>query len=167
MLVVDDHAAARESVIDVLRQAGYAVEGLASAVEALPLLERKAFDVVITDLQMPGIDGLEFIRQIVAAAAADAGDHDHGPRDDRFGGRGDAVRGVRLPGKAVRRRTAGAAGRPGDGAPAAVRAETRRRDAGKLAATADDDLGHGRRQRRDASSCGSGFARWRRRTKRC
>src|SRR4249919_1835833 len=64
VLVVDDHAAARASVIDVLRQVGYAVEGLASAVEALPMLERREFDVVITDLQMPGIDGLEFIRQL-------------------------------------------------------------------------------------------------------
>jgi DNA-binding NtrC family response regulator len=64
VLVVDDHAAARASVIDVLRQAGYAVEGLASAVEALPLLDRASFDVVITDLQMPGVDGLEFIRQL-------------------------------------------------------------------------------------------------------
>ena len=64
VLVVDDHAAVRESVIDVLRQAGYQVEGLASAVEALPLLERTAFDVVVTDLQMPAMDGLEFIRQM-------------------------------------------------------------------------------------------------------
>jgi DNA-binding NtrC family response regulator len=64
VLVVDDHAAVRESVIDILRQAGYAVEGLASAVEALPLVERQAPDVLITDLQMPGIDGLEFIRQM-------------------------------------------------------------------------------------------------------
>jgi DNA-binding NtrC family response regulator len=64
VLVVDDHAAVRESVIDILRQAGYTVEGLASAVEALPLVERQTPDVVITDLQMPGIDGLEFIRQI-------------------------------------------------------------------------------------------------------
>lgn len=64
ILVVDDHVAARASVIDVLRCAGYAVEGLASAVEALPLLDRRAFDVVITDLQMPGIDGLEFIGQL-------------------------------------------------------------------------------------------------------
>jgi DNA-binding NtrC family response regulator len=64
VLVVDDHAAVRESVIDVLRQAGYRVEGLASAVEALPLLERESFDVVVTDLQMPAMDGLEFIRQM-------------------------------------------------------------------------------------------------------
>ncbi|NOY29172.1 MAG: sigma-54-dependent Fis family transcriptional regulator [Planctomycetes bacterium] len=64
VLVVDDHAAARNSVADVLRQAGYEVVGSASAVEALPRLEGETFDVVITDLQMPGMDGLEFIRQI-------------------------------------------------------------------------------------------------------
>ncbi len=64
ILVVDDHAAARESVADVLRHAGYEVECSASAVEALPILGRKRFDVVVTDLQMPGMDGLEFIRQM-------------------------------------------------------------------------------------------------------
>ncbi|MEQ8208564.1 MAG: sigma-54 dependent transcriptional regulator [Lacipirellulaceae bacterium] len=69
VLVVDDHAAARDSVIDVLRHAGYSVEGVASAVEALPVLEKSQaaevpFQVVVTDLQMPGMDGLEFIREI-------------------------------------------------------------------------------------------------------
>ena len=64
ILVVDDHAAARESVADVLRHAGYEVECSASAVEALPLLGSEPFEVVVTDLQMPGMDGLEFIRQM-------------------------------------------------------------------------------------------------------
>ncbi|MBX3424328.1 MAG: sigma-54-dependent Fis family transcriptional regulator [Pirellulales bacterium] len=64
VLVVDDHAPARESVSDVLRCAGYEVRGLASAVEALPELTAGDFDVVVTDLQMPGMDGLEFIREI-------------------------------------------------------------------------------------------------------
>lgn len=64
VLVVDDHTAARESVSDVLRCAGHQVRGLASAVEALPALADGVFDVVITDLQMPGMDGLEFIREI-------------------------------------------------------------------------------------------------------
>jgi DNA-binding NtrC family response regulator len=64
VLVVDDHAAARESVADVLRHAGYEVTSLGSPVEALACLEQHAFDLVITDLQMPGMDGLEFIREI-------------------------------------------------------------------------------------------------------
>lgn len=64
VLVVDDHAAARESVADVLRHVGYDVVSLGSPMEALPCLEQQTFDLVITDLQMPGIDGLEFIRQI-------------------------------------------------------------------------------------------------------
>jgi len=64
VLVVDDHAAARESVADVLRHAGYHVTGCSSAMEGLGLLQRENFVVVVTDLQMPGMDGLEFIRQI-------------------------------------------------------------------------------------------------------
>jgi DNA-binding NtrC family response regulator len=64
VLVVDDHAEARRSMADVLRQAGHKVECLSSAVEALRNLEQESFDVVITDLQMPGMDGLEFIRHL-------------------------------------------------------------------------------------------------------
>ena len=64
VLVVDDHLQARQSIADVLREAGHEVECLASASEALKVLERESFDVVITDLQMPGMSGLEFIHYL-------------------------------------------------------------------------------------------------------
>jgi DNA-binding NtrC family response regulator len=64
VLVVDDHASAREAVADVLQQAGYNVATCASAIEALARLCGEQIHVVLTDLQMPGMDGLEFIREI-------------------------------------------------------------------------------------------------------
>jgi DNA-binding NtrC family response regulator len=64
VLVVDDHAQARESMSDILRGAGYRVQCCSGAREALARLDQDRFDLVITDLQMPGMTGLEFIRQI-------------------------------------------------------------------------------------------------------
>ena len=64
ILVVDDNARARQSMADVLTAAGHEVESSASAVEALRLLDRQSFDVILTDLQMPGMNGLEFIRAL-------------------------------------------------------------------------------------------------------
>jgi DNA-binding NtrC family response regulator len=64
VLVVDDHARARDAVADVLRQAQYYVVTCASASEALGKLSGERFDVVVTDLQMPGMNGLEFICEI-------------------------------------------------------------------------------------------------------
>ncbi len=49
---------------DVLRHAGYQVDACAGAVEALGRMNAEGYDVVITDLQMPGMTGLEFIRQL-------------------------------------------------------------------------------------------------------
>jgi DNA-binding NtrC family response regulator len=64
ILVVDDHAKARDAVADVLRQAAYDVATCTSAIEALGRLAAAPVDVVITDLQMPGMSGLDFIREI-------------------------------------------------------------------------------------------------------
>jgi DNA-binding NtrC family response regulator len=64
VLVVDDHASAREAVADVLRHAHYEVTACASAMEALAKLAGGKIDVVVTDLQMPGMNGIEFIREI-------------------------------------------------------------------------------------------------------
>lgn len=64
ILVVDDHRSARESVADILGHAGYTVDAVSSAVEALQFLNDKSVDLVITDLQMPGMSGLEFICEL-------------------------------------------------------------------------------------------------------
>lgn len=49
VLVVDDHLQARQSMVDILRQAGYQVDCCASAVEGLAMLATESFDVIITD----------------------------------------------------------------------------------------------------------------------
>jgi len=64
VLVVDDHDEARESIAEILRHAGHQVETSPSAAEALRKLEADSFDVVITDLNMPGMSGIEFIRHL-------------------------------------------------------------------------------------------------------
>lgn len=64
ILVVDDHSAARESMAEILSCAGHQVRCCASAIAALRELERATFDVIITDLRMPGMTGLEFIRAL-------------------------------------------------------------------------------------------------------
>ncbi|MFN0022154.1 MAG: sigma-54-dependent transcriptional regulator [Pirellulaceae bacterium] len=64
ILVVDDNTRARQSMADVLRAAGHEVQACASAIEALRGLDKNSFDVIITDLQMPGMNGLEFIRAL-------------------------------------------------------------------------------------------------------
>jgi DNA-binding NtrC family response regulator len=64
VLIVDDHRDARESMADVLRQSGYRAVCCSSAREALQVLPQETFDCIITDLQMPGMNGLEFIVQL-------------------------------------------------------------------------------------------------------
>ncbi len=64
VLVVDDHRRARESIADVLGHAGHQVECCASAVEAIQKLSPGDYDLVITDLQMPGMSGLEFVEHL-------------------------------------------------------------------------------------------------------
>jgi DNA-binding NtrC family response regulator len=47
-----------------LRQANHKVEAVSSAIEALQLTSKQTFDCIITDLQMPGMSGLEFIAEL-------------------------------------------------------------------------------------------------------
>jgi CheY-like chemotaxis protein len=70
VLFVDDEADARELLAHVLGDAGAQVVVAASAAEALALLARERFDVMVSDIGMPGEDGYSLMRKVVAAAAA-------------------------------------------------------------------------------------------------
>ena len=64
ILVADDEAGVRESLAEVLRDAGYAVETAVDGSAALAALDTNDFAVVITDLRMPGADGLAVLRKL-------------------------------------------------------------------------------------------------------
>ena len=64
ILAVDDQRYFRELLEGLLREEGYDVETVSSAEEALHVLERDTFDVVVTDLVMPGMDGTELVGRI-------------------------------------------------------------------------------------------------------
>ena len=63
ILVVDDDASARTALAELLRDEGYAVDTAADGFKALPKLEELAPDVLLTDLKMPAMDGLELMRR--------------------------------------------------------------------------------------------------------
>jgi DNA-binding NtrC family response regulator len=63
ILIVDDEANARMALAELLRDEGYAVETAADGFKALPKLDDFAPDLVLTDLKMPGMDGLELMRK--------------------------------------------------------------------------------------------------------
>src|SRR5438067_8549964 len=57
LLLVDDEAALREAIAERLSDHGFAVEQAASGEEALARLADFAFDIIVTDLRVPGVDG--------------------------------------------------------------------------------------------------------------
>ncbi|MDO8530595.1 MAG: response regulator [Dehalococcoidia bacterium] len=63
ILVVDDEAPVRESLMRVLRAVSYQVDGAASGAEALEKLAASPYDLLVADIRMPGMDGLEMMRQ--------------------------------------------------------------------------------------------------------
>ena len=66
VLVVDDEVNARTALAELLRDEGYDVEMAADAFKALGKFESFAPDVVMTDLKMPGMDGIELVKKLRA-----------------------------------------------------------------------------------------------------
>lgn len=62
ILIVDDEETMRRSLADILRLEGYSVQSASNGEAALLVLAKETIDLVLLDLKMPGMDGLEVMR---------------------------------------------------------------------------------------------------------
>jgi two-component system nitrogen regulation response regulator NtrX len=70
ILIVDDEAGIRQSLKGVLEDEGYKVAAVDSGESCLEALRRRSFDVVLLDIWLPGVDGLETLEKIRDAEEA-------------------------------------------------------------------------------------------------
>lgn len=68
LLIVDDDAAFRQLVTTVAAEMGYEVMGIAAGDEAEEAQRSFQPDVILVDMVMPGLDGIEVVRKMVSAA---------------------------------------------------------------------------------------------------
>lgn len=64
ILIVDDEKVIRDILIDFLGAEGYDIASAGDGEEALDILERRSFDVVLTDLKMPGMSGIDLLLEM-------------------------------------------------------------------------------------------------------
>jgi DNA-binding NtrC family response regulator len=64
ILIVDDEESVRDSLYNWFMEDGYRVECAENARKALSILESGSFDIILADIKMPGMDGLEMLRRI-------------------------------------------------------------------------------------------------------
>lgn len=64
ILVVDDEVLIRWFIEKALKDCGYQVETTSNSVEAIKMLKKSDFNVLISDIVMPGISGIELISQV-------------------------------------------------------------------------------------------------------
>lgn len=64
LLIVDDDTNALEDMVQSLKPSGYQVTSTNDPLEALEFYNKKRFDAVISDIRMPGMNGIELLREI-------------------------------------------------------------------------------------------------------
>src|SRR5215469_12140203 len=66
ILVVDDEQGLCAGVQEALRREGYMVDGMSDAQAALKLAQQRLYNLIISDMKMPGLSGLELLTQVRA-----------------------------------------------------------------------------------------------------
>lgn len=69
ILIVDDERGIRETLRGVMEDEGFVADAVATGEECLKALERRAYGCVLLDVWLPGIDGLEALKQLRAAGS--------------------------------------------------------------------------------------------------
>ena len=64
LLIIEDEPLIRSSLAEFLEQEGFTVQTAANGAAGLQLADKTAFDLVLTDIQMPGMDGVEVLERI-------------------------------------------------------------------------------------------------------
>jgi DNA-binding NtrC family response regulator len=66
ILVVDDEAQLREGIVSYLNQEGYEIQQASTGEDALALLKETPFDILITDMKLPGVDGNTVLQEALS-----------------------------------------------------------------------------------------------------
>ncbi len=63
ILIIDDDEIARDVIVSLLSKEGFSVKSARDGIEGIATLKMNNFDLVITDLKMPGADGIEVLKE--------------------------------------------------------------------------------------------------------
>ena len=72
ILVIDDEQVVRDLLVTVLSSAGYKVDGMQDARKALKVLESEHYDLMLVDIHMPDMNGMEFFQTLALRESASA-----------------------------------------------------------------------------------------------
>lgn len=64
ILVVDDEITKLTPLVDTLVKEKYEVDGVEGGIDVLSKVEKTKYDIVITDIRLPGLDGIELLKKI-------------------------------------------------------------------------------------------------------